>query len=181
MIRISGLSLDFEHTEKQLYAAAATRIGLVNIIILHIRRRSIDARRGRVWFVYTVDVEVEAEEQRRRHEQAELEATADANEAEVASWSTATIPISVIVVSVVLTALAGHVQLLWLLGPSLGVVGALSAIWPLWLKRRAQRREIQPGYLACGIATAIMSTFALHFAVAAMAVGSWLFALAMHR
>jgi hypothetical protein len=77
-----------------------------------------------------------------------------------------------------LTALARHVQFLWLLGPTLGVMGALSAIWPLWLKRRAQRKEIRPGYLACGMATAIMATFALHFAVAAIAVQSWLFALA---
>jgi len=66
MLRITSLSLPIGHSESDLADLAAERLGVSSESLsgLHVRRKSVDARkRGGVFFVYTVDVEIDGDEQ----------------------------------------------------------------------------------------------------------------------
>lgn len=64
MIRIQNIRMPLDYTDKDLHHAAAKKlhIAIREIISLHVRRRSVDARkRGRVSFLFSLDIAVKQE------------------------------------------------------------------------------------------------------------------------
>ncbi|MBR3290508.1 MAG: hypothetical protein IKI63_07035 [Clostridia bacterium] len=64
MIRVSGLGLPLDHTEADIRRAAAKALKIKEnrLVSCTVAKRSVDARRGSVGFVFTVDVTVEGDE-----------------------------------------------------------------------------------------------------------------------
>ncbi len=63
MIRISQIKLDYKSSRDALVSAAAKKLGIApdGILNMEIVRKSLDARKGQIHSVYTVDVTVEKE------------------------------------------------------------------------------------------------------------------------